>query len=289
MSRIYLSAPDVRGPERELLLAALDSNWVAPVGPDLDAFEAEVAALAGRAHGVGLNTGSAALHLALLELGVKAGDEVVVSTFTFAASAFAVTYCGATSVFVDSETDSWNMSPDLLAEELDTRRRTNAPMPAAAIVVDLYGQYADYARIEPILSEYGVALVEDAAEAIGATHYGRPAGSFGDVGVFSFNGNKLITTSGGGCWSATTVASPAASVTWPPRLASPPPTTSTPRSGSTTGCRTCWPPSVAVSSAASPPASPGAPRSGPPTPRPSWPSTASSSTPWPRATPSTTG
>ena len=198
MSRIYLSAPDVRGPERELLLAALDSNWVAPVGPDLDAFEAEAAAQAGRAHGVGLSSGTAALHLALLELGVKAGDEVLVSTFTFAASAFAVTYCGATPVFVDSEPDSWNMSPDLLAEELESRRRTNAAMPAAAIVVDLYGQCADYGRIEPILAEYGVPLVEDAAEAIGATHHGRPAGSFGDVGVFSFNGNKLITTSGGG-------------------------------------------------------------------------------------------
>ena len=198
MSRIHLSAPDVRDAEREMLLAALDSNWVAPVGPDLDAFEEEAAKVTGRAHGVGLSSGTAALHLGLLELGVGPGDEVLVSTFTFAASAFAVTYCGATPVFVDSEPSSWNMSPDLLAAELDRRRAAGESMPAAAVVVDLYGQCADHTRIEPVLSEHGVPLVEDAAEAIGATHHGRPAGSFGALGVLSFNGNKLITTSGGG-------------------------------------------------------------------------------------------
>jgi pyridoxal phosphate-dependent aminotransferase EpsN len=198
MSRIYLSAPDVRGPERDFVNAAIDSNWIAPVGPDLDAFEAEVAAIAGRKYGVGLSSGTAALHLGLLELGVKRGDEVLVSTFTFVASANPILYCGATPVFIDSEAETWNMSPDLLAEELAERRRTNTRMPTAAIVVDLYGQCADYDRICPILAEYGIPLLEDSAEAIGASLNGQPAGSFGDAAVFSFNGNKLITTSGGG-------------------------------------------------------------------------------------------
>jgi pyridoxal phosphate-dependent aminotransferase EpsN len=198
MSRIYLSAPDVRGPERDFVNAAIDSNWIAPVGPDLDAFEAEVAAIAGRKYGVGLSSGTAALHLGLLELGVKPGDEVLVSTFTFVASANPILYCGATPVFIDSEAETWNMSPDLLAEELAERRRSNTRMPTAAIVVDLYGQCADYDRICPILAEYGIPLLEDSAEAIGASLNGQPAGSFGDAAVFSFNGNKLITTSGGG-------------------------------------------------------------------------------------------
>jgi len=181
-----------------MLLDALDSNWVAPVGPDLDAFEAEVAALADRRFGVALSSGTAALHLALLELGVQPGDDVLVSTFTFVASANAVTYCGARPVFIDAEEATWNMAPDLLEEELAQRLHATRPMPAAAIVVDLYGQCADYERIVPILERYRVPLVEDAAEAIGASHRGRPAASFGEAGVFSFNGNKLITTSGGG-------------------------------------------------------------------------------------------
>lgn len=198
MTRIYLSAPDVRGPEREMVLAAIDSNWCAPVGPDLDAFEAEVAAVTGRAFGVALSSGTAGLHLALLELGVGPGDEVLVSTFTFVASANAVAYCGATPVFIDSESETWNMSADLLAEELEGRRSAGRPMPTAAIVVDLYGQCADYERLLPILAEHGIPLVEDAAEAIGASLAGRPAGSFGISAVVSFNGNKLITSSGGG-------------------------------------------------------------------------------------------
>lgn len=196
--RIYLSAPDVRGPERDALLAALDSGWVAPVGPDLDAFEAELADVTGRAHGVGLASGTAAIHLALRELGVGPGDEVLVSTFTFAGSAFPVVHCGATPVFIDSDATTWNLSPELLADELDERRRAGRALPRAAVVVDLYGACADYGRIAPILAGHGIPLVEDAAEAIGATHQGRPAGSFGVVAVLSFNGNKLVTTSGGG-------------------------------------------------------------------------------------------
>jgi dTDP-4-amino-4,6-dideoxygalactose transaminase len=181
-----------------MVLAAIDSNWCAPVGPDLNAFEAEVAAVTGRAFGVALSSGTAGLHLALLELGVGPGDEVLVSTFTFVATANAVVYCGATPVFIDSEPETWNMSADLLAEELEGRRSAGRPMPTAAIVVDLYGQCADYERILPILAEYGVPLLEDAAEAIGASLGGRPAGNFGIAAVVSFNGNKLITSSGGG-------------------------------------------------------------------------------------------
>ncbi len=197
MSRIYLSPPDVGEAERLALDAAIRSGWVAPVGPDLDAFEAEVAAASGRVHGVGLASGTAALHLALKEVGVAPGDDVVVSTFTFAATANAVTYCGATPVLVDSEASTWNLSPDLLAEELDERARSDR-RPAAVVVVDLYGQCADYDRLLPMCAEHGIPVIEDAAESLGASCGGRPAGSFGTVAVLSFNGNKIITTSGGG-------------------------------------------------------------------------------------------
>jgi dTDP-4-amino-4,6-dideoxygalactose transaminase len=198
VGRLYLSPPDVRAAERERLLAALESNWVAPVGPDLATFEEEVAALTGRAHGVALASGTAALHLALLELGVGPGDEVVVATFTFAATVNPVTYVGAVPVLVDSEASSWNLSPALLEEELVTREREGRPLPKAVIPVDLYGRCADYDRILPLCAERGIPVIEDAAEAIGASRGGRPAGSFGAVGVLSFNGNKLITTGGGG-------------------------------------------------------------------------------------------
>jgi dTDP-4-amino-4,6-dideoxygalactose transaminase len=197
MSRIWLSPPDVRDHERELLLAALDSGWVAPVGPDLDAFEAELAERCGTAHAVALTSGTAALHLALLLAGVTLGDEVVVPTFTFAGTANAVIYCGASPVFVDSEPATWNLSPELLAEELAERRR-HGRLPAAVVTVDLYGQCADYDAILPLCDELGVPVVEDAAEAIGATWRDKAAGSFGAFGILSFNGNKVITTSGGG-------------------------------------------------------------------------------------------
>ena len=198
MSRIYLSPPDVTGDDRARLIAAVDGGWIAPVGPDLDGFEGEIAVACGRTHAVGLSSGTAALHLALLELGVSAGDEVLVSTFTFAATANAVRYVGATPVFIDADAKTWQMSPDLLAEELAARRHEGCKLPAAAIVVDLYGQCADYDRIAPLLAEYGIPLIEDAAEALGATYRGRPAGSFGVAAILSFNGNKIITTSGGG-------------------------------------------------------------------------------------------
>lgn len=197
MSRIYLSPPDVGEAERIAVLAAIDSGWVAPIGPDLAAFEAEVAQWSDRTYAVGLSSGTAALHLALKEVGVQAGDEVIVSTFTFAATANAVVYCGAAPVFIDCERSTWNMSPELLEDEL-RRRAARGALPAAVVVVDLYGQCASYDRIVPVCAEFNVPLIEDAAEAIGATYQHRPAGSFGDAAVFSFNGNKIITTSGGG-------------------------------------------------------------------------------------------
>ena len=201
--RIYLSSPDVGPLEREALLRAFDSGWVAPVGPELDAFEAEAAAMIGWRGAVAMSSGSAALHLALLTSGVGPGDEVVVPSFTFAATANAVTYCGATPVLVDSEPRTWNLCPELLAAELQDARERNR-LPRAVVVVDLYGQCAEYDAIAPLCAELGIPLIEDAAEALGATYHGRPAGTLGDVGVFSFNGNKVMTTSGGGMFVSPT-------------------------------------------------------------------------------------
>ncbi len=197
MSRIYLSPPEVGDTERRMLLEAFDSNWIAPVGPDLDAFEREMAARSGTGHAVGLSSGTAGLHLALLLVGVGPGDEVLVPSFTFVATATAVTYLGATPVLVDCAPDTWTIDPALVAEELDRRARAGR-LPRALVTVDLYGQTADYDALLDACDRFGVALVEDAAEALGATYRGRPAGSFGRAAVFSFNGNKIITTSGGG-------------------------------------------------------------------------------------------
>jgi len=191
MGRVYLSPPDVGEAEKAALAAAVDSGWVAPVGPDLDAFEGELAALAARRHAVGLASGTAAIALVLRELGVGPGDAVVTSTFTFIGSIGPAVQLGATPVFVDCD-HSWNVSPELLA----TAVRRHAPK--AAVVVDLYGRCADLPAIAPDLHDAGVTLVEDAAEAVGASIDGHPAGSFGAAAVFSFNGNKLVTTSGGG-------------------------------------------------------------------------------------------
>jgi dTDP-4-amino-4,6-dideoxygalactose transaminase len=197
MPRIYLSPPHMGSDERGLLLEAFDSNWVAPLGPHVDAFEREFANCTQIPHACALSSGTAGLHLALIMLGVARGDNVLTSSLTFAATANAITYVGATPVFVDSERQSWNMDPDLLAEELsDAARR--GKLPKAVVVVDLYGQCANYERIIAACAQYDVPVVEDAAEALGATYKGRDAGAFGKLGVFSFNGNKIITTGGGG-------------------------------------------------------------------------------------------
>jgi dTDP-4-amino-4,6-dideoxygalactose transaminase len=183
--------------ERRLLLEAFDSNWIAPLGPHVDAFERELAERVGVAHAAALSSGTAALQIALLLLGVRAEDEVLVPTLTFIATASAVTYLGAKPVFVDSDPSTWTIDPDLVEDELE-RRNHKGRMPAVVLPVDLYGQCADYARLAEICGRFGVPILEDAAEALGATYSDRAAGSFGEAGVFSFNGNKIVTTSSGG-------------------------------------------------------------------------------------------
>jgi dTDP-4-amino-4,6-dideoxygalactose transaminase len=197
MTRIYLSPPDVGTLERGFVNAAIDSNWVAPIGPDLDAFEADLAAVSGRKYAVGLSSGTAGLHLCLHAHGIGSGDRVAVSSFTFAASANAVAYTGAEPVFVDSDESSWNMSPELLDEVLGEANHDGRPI-AAVLAVDLYGQCCDYDRITEVCERRDVLLISDAAESLGAFYKGRPAGSMGKAAVFSFNGNKIITTSSGG-------------------------------------------------------------------------------------------
>jgi dTDP-4-amino-4,6-dideoxygalactose transaminase len=194
---VHLSPPHLGTDERTLIGEALDSNWVAPLGPQVDAFEAEVAASVGAPHAVALSSGTAALHLSLVLLGVGRDDEVWTSTFTFAATANPVTYVGARPVFLDVSPQTWTLDPGLLEEAL-ARASQRGRLPKAVIAVDLYGQCADYDRIHALCRRHGVALVEDAAEAMGSSYRGRAAGTLGDLGVYSFNGNKIITTSGGG-------------------------------------------------------------------------------------------
>lgn len=194
---VYLSSPHLSGDEGALVAAALESNWVAPLGPQVEAFEQEFAAAVEMPHAAALSSGTAALHLALLLCDVKPGDTVLCPTLTFVATANAIAYCGAIPVFIDAEARSWNIDPDLVLEELRHRARTGA-LPKAVIAVDLYGQVADMTRLQAACDEFGVALIEDAAEALGATYKGQAAGTFGRAAAFSFNGNKIITTSGGG-------------------------------------------------------------------------------------------
>jgi dTDP-4-amino-4,6-dideoxygalactose transaminase len=197
VTRIYLSPPHMGEDERKLLLEAFDSNWIAPLGPHVDGFERELAAKVGVSHAAALSSGTGAIHLALRILGVGRGDEVIASSLTFSATVNPIVYEGAIPVFIDSERATWNLDPDLLEEELAACAK-RGKLPKAVIAVDLYGQCADYDRIVAACARYDVPLLEDAAEALGATYRGRHAGSFGAMGVFSFNGNKIITTSGGG-------------------------------------------------------------------------------------------
>jgi dTDP-4-amino-4,6-dideoxygalactose transaminase len=195
--RIYLSPPNVGSLEKEFVNDALDSGWVAPLGPHVDAFERELAEFVHASYAVALSSGTAALHLSLIAAGIQAGQEVIVPTMTFAATAFAVTYIGANPVFIDSEADSWNVDPELLESFLQDRL-AKGNVPAALLSVDVFGQSADYRRIVGICNQYGVTLIEDAAEALGADCHNQHAGTFGKAGIFSFNGNKIMTTSGGG-------------------------------------------------------------------------------------------
>ncbi|MCE7979674.1 MAG: aminotransferase class I/II-fold pyridoxal phosphate-dependent enzyme [Caldilinea sp. CFX5] len=195
--RIYLSAPHMSGFEQEFVAEAFATNWIAPVGPHVTAFEEEFAELVGAPYAAALSSGTAALHLALLLAGVKAGMEVLVSTLTFSASVNPIVYLGGRPVFVDSERTSWNMDPHLLAETL-ARKARQGRLPKAVVVVHLYGQSADLQPIMAACDHYGVPLIEDAAEALGSRYLGRTPGVFGNAGIYSFNGNKIITTSGGG-------------------------------------------------------------------------------------------
>jgi pyridoxal phosphate-dependent aminotransferase EpsN len=195
--RILLSTPHMSGHEQDYVAEAFRTNWIAPLGPQVDAFEKEFAAKVGVAEAAALSSGTAALHLALVLLGVQAGDEVICSTFTFSASINVIVYQQATPVLVDSDRSTWNLDPNLLEEELKACRDRNR-LPKAVIVVHLYGQSADLDPIVALCREYQVPLVEDAAEALGASYRGRSVGTFGRLGAFSFNGNKIITTSGGG-------------------------------------------------------------------------------------------
>lgn len=197
MARIYLSPPHLDGDERALLLDAFDSNWIAPLGPHVDAFEEDICAYAGSGHALALSSGTAALHLALILSGVEPGDKVFCSTLTFVATVNAIRYCSAEPVFIDSETKSWNLDPQLLAEELERCAKIE-DLPRALIVVHVFGQSADLDPIVELCKKYGVKLIEDAAESLGATYKGKHTGTLGDFGVYSFNGNKIMTTSGGG-------------------------------------------------------------------------------------------
>ena len=197
MPRIFLSPPDVGPDERHLLLDALDSGWVAPLGPHVDGLERELAERCGVPAAAAMSSGTAALHLALLLAGVGPGDEVLVPTLTFVASVNPITYLGATPVLIDATAATWQVDPDLVAEAVTERAVAGRP-PAAVVTVDLYGSCADADPIAAACAEHGVPVIEDAAEAIGATYRGRPAGSLGELAVLSFNGNKLLTTGGGG-------------------------------------------------------------------------------------------
>ncbi|MGN8026950.1 DegT/DnrJ/EryC1/StrS family aminotransferase [Microbacterium sp. 22242] len=195
--RIYMSSPDVTALEEEALVAAMRSGWIAPLGPDVDAFERELAERIGVAHGVALSSGTAALHLGLLTLGVKPGDVVVTSTMTFAATTNAIVYTGAEPYFIDADPRTGNMDPELLRGALVALRDAGEHV-AAVVPVDLLGKAVDYTTILAIAAEFDVPVLADAAESLGAWHAGRPAGSFGRASIVSFNGNKIMTTSGGG-------------------------------------------------------------------------------------------
>lgn len=197
MKRIYLSPPHLSGEEMKRIQNVLLSNWISSTGPELDAFETEFCRMTGARYVVALNSGTAAIHLAMLLAGVGPGDEVMCSTFTFVASANPILYVGAKPIFIDSELKTWNLSPDLL-EEFLKKRAKQSKIPKALVLVHLYGQAAEIDSIKRICNEYNVILIEDAAEALGAKYRGRTVGLDGPYGIFSFNGNKIITTSGGG-------------------------------------------------------------------------------------------
>ncbi|MED0663297.1 DegT/DnrJ/EryC1/StrS family aminotransferase [Geobacillus thermodenitrificans] len=196
-SRIFLSPPHMSGNEQKYIQEAFETNWIAPLGPNVDAFEKELAAYVGAKGAAAVSSGTAAIHLALRLLGVERSDVVFCSSLTFIASANPILYQGAEPVFIDSEPDTWNMSPQALERAMDAAKR-EGKLPKAVVVVNLYGQSAKMDEILAICDRYGVPVVEDAAESLGSTYKGKKSGTFGAFGIYSFNGNKIITTSGGG-------------------------------------------------------------------------------------------
>ena len=195
--RIYLSSPHMGGEEICYINEAFDTNWIAPLGPNVNNFEKEMCRYTGAKAATALVSGTSAIHLALKCLGVGQGDTVFCSTLTFSATANPIIYQGAEPVFIDSEYESWNMSPVALQKAFDDAVK-NSKMPKAVVVVNLYGQSADYDKLKSICNKYNVPIIEDAAESLGATYKGVQTGTIGEIGIYSFNGNKIITTSGGG-------------------------------------------------------------------------------------------
>lgn len=196
-NRIYMSAPDVGELEEKYISNAFRSGWIAPLGPDVDKFEAEVAHRVGRSHAVALSSGTAALHLGLLAHNARPGTVCLTSTMTFAATANAISYTGAEPVFVDCEASTGNMDPVLLERAIESLTSSGETI-SAIVPVDLLGKAVNYTAITGIAAAHGIPVIADAAESMGATHAGRPAGAWGDAAIFSFNGNKIMTTSGGG-------------------------------------------------------------------------------------------
>ena len=197
--RIWLSLAQMGGGEQKYIQEAFDTNWVVPLGPNVNGFENDIAKFLGEdSHVVALSAGTAAIHLGLVQLGIEAGDEVICQSFTFAASANPIKYLGANPIFVDSEEDTWNISPEWLEKAILDRKAKTGKSPKAIIPVHLYGMPAKMDEICAIAAKYDIPILEDAAEAMGATYKGRQCGTFGEFGALSFNGNKMITTSGGG-------------------------------------------------------------------------------------------
>lgn len=198
-NRLYLSPPHMGGREQFFVQQAFDTNWVSPAGPNVQGFEADLEKYLGEGVSVAaLSSGTAAIHLALIILGIKAGDEVICSTFTFSGSCNPIVYQGANPVFIDSEADTWNMDPEFLRMGIEDRIAKTGTKPKAIILVHLYGMPSKLDDLMSIAREYEIPVIEDAAEALGSTFKGRKCGTFGDFGILSFNGNKIITTSGGG-------------------------------------------------------------------------------------------
>ena len=196
--KIWLASPNMGGEELDYVKEAFDTNWIAPVGPHVDGFENEICKYLNIDHSVALSCGTAAIHLALILLGVKQDDEVLCQSFTFSATANPIVYQNAKPIFIDSEKDTWNMDPILLEQAIKDRIEKIGKKPKAVIVVHLYGQTAKMDQIISITKKYEIPLIEDAAEGLGSSYHGEKLGTFGDIGILSFNGNKIITTSSGG-------------------------------------------------------------------------------------------